>query len=59
MEIKTHRKDSNLILKTRLSETELKIFKNDLLETKGVIQWLDHVVKEKLEVLSTGALPVC
>jgi hypothetical protein len=55
MEIKTHRKDNNLILKVRLSETELKIFKNDLLETKGVTQWLDHVVKGKLKVLSSNA----
>ncbi len=55
MEIKTHRKDNNLILKTKLSETELKIFRNDLLETKGVTHWLDHVVKGKLKVLSSNA----
>ena len=55
MEIKTHYKDNDLILKAKLSETELKIFKNDLLGTKGVIQWFDHVVKEKIEVLSTNA----
>ncbi|MBU0986623.1 MAG: hypothetical protein KKH68_05145, partial [Proteobacteria bacterium] len=59
MEIKTHHKDNNLILKARLSETELKIFKNDLLETNGVIQWLDHVVKGKLEALSTNAEEKC
>ena len=55
MEIKTHRKDNNLILKAKLSETELKVFKNDLLETNGVTQWLDHVVKGKLKVLSTNS----
>lgn len=39
----------------KLSETELKIFKNDLLETKGVTQYLDNVVKGKLKVLSSNA----
>jgi len=55
MEIKTLYKDNDLILKVELSKTELKIFKNDLLGTKGVIQWFDHVVKKKMEALSFSA----